>query len=66
MDMGEWWLAMRQNFWNGHRDVIDSLVLLKCACVSESTALSIDFLFGSIKEEVTICKEAEVFRNIGE
>jgi hypothetical protein len=45
--------------------MLDGLEEKKCACVSESTALSIDFLFGSIKEEVAICKEVEVFRNIG-
>lgn len=74
LDLGEWWLAMRQNFRNNYKDAIDSLVLLVCwmvwkkrnARVFQNQRRSAGFLFGSIKEEVAIWKEAGVFRNIGE
>jgi hypothetical protein len=45
---------------------LDGLEGKKYACVSEPAALSwFGFLFGSIKEEVVIWKEAWIFRNIG-
>uniref|UniRef100_A0A0E0K9H3 DUF1618 domain-containing protein n=1 Tax=Oryza punctata TaxID=4537 RepID=A0A0E0K9H3_ORYPU len=73
-DLGEWWLAMWRNFRNDYRDANDNLVLLVCwmvwkernARVFQNQRCSVGFLFGCIKEEVVIWKEAAIFRDIRE
>lgn len=69
LDLGDWWLEWWQVFQTSQRSAFDTLVLLVCWMIwKERNAQSrtAGFLFGAIKDEAAIWKEAGVFNVLGE